>query len=90
MGCCDRIIHGVVGLTQSALGINSAPDDVIQQRRELCRACPEATTYHGDPTRFSQCRVCKCFLKAKTQLQTESCPLGKWLAFAAVTSEASD
>ena len=41
-------------------------------RDEKCRGCPR---YEAA---FEQCRECGCFIKLKTLLRTEKCPLGKW------------
>lgn len=43
-----------------------------QKRRGLCNKC-----FWRDP-QTNQCRKCSCFLALKTELTTESCPLGKW------------
>lgn len=42
-----------------------------QARLETCWDCEEYVA--------SQCRVCTCFLDAKTSLLPEQCPKGKWL-----------
>jgi len=42
-------------------------------RLKACAACPELD-------RDGQCRVCTCFVSAKSRLATETCPLKKWPA----------
>lgn len=46
------------------------PEEVWVHRQVLCIQCPQ---FDG-----SQCRVCTCFIALKTEVATESCPLGKW------------
>lgn len=79
------IIYGAAGLAKAALGIDKAPDEVIQFRRDMCRGCDEATRNENRidrPTKglttFSQCRLCDCFIAPKTRISSEKCPLGKW------------
>jgi len=78
--CAKKIAAGVVGLTKAALNIDRAPDDVIEQRRATCRACPFASPCTSNPLKFCTCMKCGCVLKAKTKIASESCPVGKWLA----------
>ena len=43
--------------------------DIEKNRRmEICRGCTE----HFNPT-FAQCRICGCFMEAKTRLQGFHC-----------------
>jgi len=41
-------------------------------RLEICLSCPAFFA----PT--SQCKECGCFLRVKTRIKTEMCPIGKW------------
>ena len=71
-GFFRRLARGVPGLLKSELGIGMAPDEVVERRKELCLACE-----HHD---FGVCNECGCYLKAKTAIASESCPIGKWVA----------
>ncbi|HEV7299202.1 MAG TPA: hypothetical protein VGN72_07545 [Tepidisphaeraceae bacterium] len=84
---CSDCTKGVVGLAKAGLqavgvAVDQARDDVVQARRDQCRACEFATRNH-DPkhaatkglTNLSRCTICNCFLAAKTRLASEQCPL---------------
>jgi hypothetical protein len=45
---------------------------IAEDRYEICKGCPEFIRA------TKQCKKCGCFMKAKTQLETAICPLGKW------------
>ena len=47
-----------------------ASKKVVAERRELCGAC--------DHLADGRCDVCSCFIKVKTTLPLEECPIGKW------------
>jgi hypothetical protein len=87
---CQQLVHGAIGLGKVAAQAAGAKLDaadalIIAARRDLCRACDEATrtpspkyaANKGLTTR-SQCRKCSCFIAAKTRIASEACPLGKW------------
>lgn len=61
----------MLGLVKWRLGIGKPPHDLVERRRELCAVCPERTERNT-------CKVCGCYLPAKTELARESCPLEKW------------
>lgn len=42
----------------------------IYRIRDICGGCDK--NYRG------QCSECTCFIKLKSMLKTEQCPLGKW------------
>ena len=42
-------------------------------RMEICKSCEKLSPH-------SFCRMCGCFMPAKTKLANESCPIGKWSA----------
>lgn len=53
-----------------------APDSpLLERRRLLCAGCPFLQRLKIVPDR---CRVCGCFVAAKTKLVGEHCPKGKW------------
>lgn len=49
-----------------------APEDVQEQRWEVCRSC------EFFDAKAERCRHCGCFLKAKIRFTLDSCPLQKW------------
>lgn len=50
--------------------------DVQKARLDICKACPErAKSSKGDV-----CSRCGCYLKAKTAIAVEACPLRRWKA----------
>jgi len=49
-----------------------ASDEIIKSRFNLCQAC-EHFKVNG-----SRCKLCKCFMKLKTELEHARCPIGKW------------
>jgi hypothetical protein len=76
---------GAVGLTKSTLSIDRAPKAQIEMRLDICRVCDQATRSRKPKfaksnglTNLSRCRVCKCFIVAKTKIASEVCPLSKW------------
>lgn len=46
---------------------------MLQWKREA--TCWECDRYDKN---FDQCQECSCFIRLKTVLKTESCPLDKW------------
>jgi hypothetical protein len=89
MGCgCEKVIHGAVGLTKAALGVDAIPLEVMQARRDECRDCEHATrnpspryAVNKGLTSLSRCRKCDCLIAAKTKLAGERCPIGRWGTF---------
>ena len=49
-----------------------ADEKTQQERIAICNSCPEL----NDSLR--QCKVCLCFVDAKTKLKSSSCPVKKW------------
>ena len=49
-----------------------ADEKTRQERIDICNACPELN--HS----LRQCRVCLCFVDAKTKLKSSACPERKW------------
>lgn len=83
----QRIVTGAAGLAKAAAGIDRAGDATVQARRDLCRECPEATrnsdlrfAKNRGLTTLSRCKLCDCFIAAKTLIRSETCPAGKWPA----------
>ncbi|MEM1446170.1 MAG: hypothetical protein AAGF84_08950 [Planctomycetota bacterium] len=75
--------RGAVGLMKLAVRAEPVSDEVRQDRRAACAKCPEAKQVKrvgalSVLTATSSCGVCRCNLRAKTRLEGEACPLGKW------------
>ena len=85
MGCCNeknktglaQLAHGAVGLTKALVGIDRAPAAVVAARVQACRQCDRATR-HKDGVRVLKCLECSCWIKLKTRLTRERCPLDRW------------
>jgi rRNA maturation endonuclease Nob1 len=62
-------------LTQGAasnLLFEKVSEEIQQQRYNICQECPKL--YKPTDT----CKVCGCFMKVKTWMPNQSCPLKKW------------
>lgn len=46
--------------------------EVAAERRAICEECPSLRKP------LNQCEICKCFMDAKTKLNGQKCPVGKW------------
>lgn len=81
MGCCDgrwsRYWNGAIHLAGAIAGVNIADPQTIEARRRICLACEHRIGERRRPV-MSQCRLCSCFIAAKTRLADERCPAGKW------------
>lgn len=51
-----------------------APKSVVESRRGICAGCPQ-----NDRAAWPMCLACNCFIEPKTQLSSESCPVGRWV-----------
>jgi hypothetical protein len=91
MSCCPKVgtlewaLAGAAGLLNAASRRHRAEEEVIQARRDVCRACPDRTSSARLATRPSQgmttlsvCKVCLCNIAAKTSLKDATCCAGKW------------
>lgn len=59
-----------------ALASGAATQDVIEKRREICRACEFRIP--GKDGDLGRCGVCGCPLTNKTKFVRSTCPKGKW------------
>lgn len=69
----NTFVHGILGISQSLLNINTN-DKIAINRLAICHSCEFVK---GDPPN-TKCGKCSCFLKYKTRLIKEKCPLKKW------------
>lgn len=49
-----------------------SPAELAHRRIAICEKCPSLNKDLG------RCMECGCFVKAKTRVNFEECPLGKW------------
>lgn len=49
-------------------------EDIAANRKSICDSCDNLFK----PT--AQCKLCGCFIYAKTKISSASCPIGKWKA----------
>lgn len=57
----------------AAKGVDqSVPEEVAKERLEICNNCPKMIKLTGN------CKSCGCFVKYKTKVRQEHCPLYKW------------
>lgn len=78
-----KLVRGAVGLGKAMFGVDMAEPQVVQWRLYKCLHCPYK--YYASMnmplwTKFGPwaCRQCGCFIKAKVQIASEQCPMGKW------------
>lgn len=71
-----RMVHGAVGLAKAALGVDKADGATMAARLAICQDCEHAEKNHEG--KAAKCNECGCRLIAKTSIQGESCPIGKW------------
>lgn len=50
----------------------NADRSVTEKRRSICKACPHYFGITG------QCNICGCFIRLKSTLKNQSCPINKW------------
>jgi hypothetical protein len=49
-----------------------ANDQVQKERIAICNSCPDLNNT------IRQCKLCLCFVDAKTKLKNQGCPADKW------------
>jgi hypothetical protein len=60
------------GLVKFRESFDCVDEDTQQYRIDICAQCE----YLFEPT--MSCKKCGCFMKAKTWLADQECPVGKW------------
>ena len=58
--------------TASSMLTNKVSEEVQQYRYNICQGCEKL--YKLTDT----CKVCGCFMKVKTWMPKQECPIGKW------------
>ncbi|MEM1874878.1 MAG: DUF6171 family protein [Candidatus Hadarchaeales archaeon] len=66
-----RFIWLLKGITTAIKRFSGfATTELAKRRLNICRQCPFY--------RRGRCQICGCFMKAKTSIESEKCPLDKW------------
>lgn len=55
-----------------AKGLPEVPEEEVARRLELCRRCE--LFIHQQ----KRCSQCGCYMKFKSRLRSQHCPVGKW------------
>ena len=79
--CKGGIIHGAVGIAKAVVGIDRTDPDELTRRVRACLGHPTGgpdAIPPCDQYDSGKCNACGCFVKFKTKLDSERCPLGKW------------
>lgn len=58
-------------LLKGITGLDEKTKQTAQKRLSICQPCSQRTS-------INTCKKCGCLLVAKTLVEDESCPLGKW------------
>ena len=48
------------------------PKEIYEDRLAICKGC----TYYSSV--LGNCKICKCFMKIKSKISSQSCPKGFW------------
>ena len=48
------------------------PKDIYEDRISICKGCVYYSSLLGN------CKICKCFMKVKSKISSQSCPKGFW------------
>ena len=72
MSFLERMKKRVAAIAETAVSAHLAPEDTRDARMAECNDCEKLIQA------TMQCRACGCFVKAKTALKDQKCPLGKW------------
>ena len=51
------------------------PKNIEKERLDICNACE----YYME--KYKRCKMCGCFMEAKTKFSTSECPDGRWSKF---------
>lgn len=69
----NKFIKGALGISKSLMNINTN-DELSKKRLNICRKCDKLEIKYNK----EKCSVCGCYLKHKTRIKSETCPLNKW------------
>ncbi len=95
LGAAVRLAHGALSITKTAVGVDRAPDDLVQARLAVCEHCPGGHAIRREDGSLQSCgpllaaltangrAPCGCLLRHKARDRRESCPFGWWPALPA-------
>lgn len=66
--------NGVTPLDALNPQTKKASPEIAAYRYDICKGCDRFNAV------TTQCKECKCFMKAKTTYHNARCPLQKWMA----------
>ena len=67
----NKTIENAYAATQEIL----VPDHIAEERLNICLSCEKLYK----PTK--SCKLCGCFMVAKTKLAKQACPVKKWTIY---------
>lgn len=73
----ERLYHihtAAENLAASAL-IHKVPEEIHDHRYSFCISCENLHKF------TDRCSLCGCFMRVKTWMPNEECPIGKWSTF---------
>lgn len=81
-----KFAQGTTGLAKALTGIGHVSNDTAAQRLSHCAGCSALMRHRQNSPEsiiqgigmFDRCSACGCFVRAKTLLVDQTCPLGKW------------
>lgn len=65
-----EFVKGAKSVAKSVAGVGLAEENIIATRKEICNKC--------EFREGGKCGKCGCFLRHKTRLASESCPISRW------------
>jgi len=70
-----KLEQGIIDSYQRTSEHLRSDEELQQERLDICNTCPSKITLYDN---FDGCSECNCILKIKVQVNTSTCPLGKW------------
>ena len=67
----DALKKKVANEIKNAIDIIKLPEDERNERLEICKSCDQLG-------KMDFCKLCGCYMPAKTYMPATSCPLNKW------------
>ncbi len=76
MGFLEKVSSFIESLTIHAQsGFQVVEEKEMLRRLQICNDCPHVLTKNGE---IHKCGACGCYLNAKVQWQTSTCPTHRW------------
>jgi len=74
----NKIKDGSIGISKAILGIDKAEENLIENRRKICKTCRFKLSRKYLNRDVDTCGVCGCLIVAKTKLRNSKCPKRFW------------